>query len=132
MTTVRDQRESLIRHFFPEGMPNLWCPALTHVRDDGSFDTSRMEKQLGRVADFCNAWLMFGPTGNGDQLSDDDVISLLECASQAAARNNAFLFVGAICDSVDQGLQRANRIVNWIRDAWRPTDSAATANVATN
>ena len=116
MATVHDQRETLIRHFYPNGMPNLWCPALTHVHDDGSFDMRRMESHLRRVADFSTGWLMFGPTGHGDQLSDDGVITLLNWASRSAARNNAFLMVGAFGDDFDQGFQRATRIVGWVRD----------------
>ena len=119
MATVHHERETLIRHFFPKGMPNLWCPALTHVREDGSFDTRRIESQLNRVADFSSGWLMFGPTGHGDLFSDEDVVTLLAFSGRVAAKNNAFLLASTFATNAEHGLRRANRIVDWLRERSR-------------
>ena len=116
MRSVRDQRESLIQQFFPDGMPNLWCPAITHVKPDGSFDVQRMETLLGRVADFATGWLMFGPTGSGDQLSDDDVISLLPFVCRTAIKHDSVAFISATCKTVDECVRRAELVIDWVRE----------------
>jgi len=34
------ERIKLVQNIFPEGIPRLWCPLLTHYRDDKTIDFS--------------------------------------------------------------------------------------------
>ena len=47
-------RAALVRRLFPEGIPALWCPPLTHYTDDGGLDRDRIDAAsvgwLGRGA----------------------------------------------------------------------------------
>ena len=42
MTSVHDQRETLMRILFARGMPRLWCPLLTHYTEDDGLDKKRI------------------------------------------------------------------------------------------
>ena len=50
-------RQGLIEALFPEGMPKLWCPPLTHFDAQGRIDRSRIEKHLQQMPRMPAAYL---------------------------------------------------------------------------
>jgi len=40
------ERADLLEQFFPSGVPDLWCPSLTHYTLDGAIDGTRIAAHL--------------------------------------------------------------------------------------
>jgi len=74
-------RRALMRRFFPEGTPSLWCPLLTHYTADGSLDRARMEAHLAHLAPRVKGYLIPGSTGDGWEMSEGEIREVLASAS---------------------------------------------------
>ena len=65
-------RQGLIEALFPQGMPGLWCPPLTHFDAQGRIDRGRIEKHLQQLAPHARGLLVPGSTSEGWQLTDEE------------------------------------------------------------
>jgi hypothetical protein len=50
------RRADLRQRLFPEGVPTLWCPSLTHYNSDGAIDAARSAAHLGQLARKVNSF----------------------------------------------------------------------------
>ncbi len=79
--SAHDQRQSIVETIFPDGIPQLWCPLLTHYRDTGgSLDPQRVRAHLRYLAPVVKTFLAPGSTGDGWEMSpqrQDELIALL-------------------------------------------------------
>ena len=100
MTTDRSQtagdRQALVERLFPQGIPRLWCPPLTHYTDSGGLDRRRIEAHLRWLAPFAPAWLVPGSTGDGWELSRDEIRQLLDLVLSVAVDQEAHVLIGAL------------------------------------
>ena len=71
-------RRTLVASLFPQGIPHLWCPLLTHFRADGELDAVRIRRQLQAIATHVRGLLVPGSTGEGWEMTDQEVHRLLE------------------------------------------------------
>ncbi|MSU27745.1 MAG: dihydrodipicolinate synthase family protein [Pedosphaera sp.] len=83
-------------HLFPRGIPPLWCPLLTHYRDDGSFDHARITAHLRHLAPHVKGFLIPGSTGDGWEMSDGEIRELLVLAQEQTAKLGLHLLVGVL------------------------------------
>ena len=67
---VAERRRALLQRLLPAGAPRLWCPLLTHYRDDGSLDLERTARQLDAIRPFVGGLLLAGSTGDGWELDE--------------------------------------------------------------
>ncbi len=81
---------------FPHGIPPLWCPLLTHYRDDGSLDHPRITAQLCHLAPHVNGFLIPGSTGDGWEMSDAEIRELLRLAQEQTAKLGLHLLIGVL------------------------------------
>ena len=95
------QRESLLRRIFPEGVPTLWCPLITHYADDGSIDRDRMRAHLKHIAPYVGGFLLPGSTGDGWELSEAQSRQLIEYAIAETAALGRKLLIGALGQQTD-------------------------------
>ena len=69
MTTIRNrftgQRGPLVETLFPEGVPRLWCPALTHYAEGGQIDRARIRAHVRSMQPWVKGFLVPGSTGEG-------------------------------------------------------------------
>ena len=68
MTTTpsaTETRRQLLARFFPNGVPTLWCPLITHYDADGVIDRKRMAAHLEHISPFVKGILVPGSTGDG-------------------------------------------------------------------
>ena len=79
-TSMATQRAKLLKALFPDGVPTLWCPSLTHYNHDGRIDGARIEAHLRYLAPDVKGFLIPGSTGDGWLLSDAEFRELLEVA----------------------------------------------------
>lgn len=81
---------------FPHGIPPLWCPLLTHYRDDGSLDHARITAHLRHLAPHVGGFLIPGSTGDGWEMSDAEIRELLALAQEQAAKLGLHLLIGVL------------------------------------
>jgi 4-hydroxy-tetrahydrodipicolinate synthase len=75
--SAKAKRHSLITRLFPEGIPRLWCPPLTHYTDDGNIDLERMAAHLGHMSRWIKTYLVPGTTGDGWKMTEDQIRRVL-------------------------------------------------------
>jgi len=94
--TIQDERRSLIQRTFPDGIARLWCPPLTHYRNDASLDTDRIKAHIRALAPFVGGLLVPGSTGDGWDLSRTQKLELLDAVLPLAAMLGLPVLVGAL------------------------------------
>ena len=91
----RASRMDLARTLFPEGIPTLWCPPLTHFAQDGSIDAARIRAHLRFLRPSVPALLVPGSTSEGWELSVEQEARLVDIALECAAEMDFSILVGA-------------------------------------
>lgn len=95
-TTVAENRAQLLRKLFPDGVPLLWCPLLTHYDSAGGIDAARMARHIEHLAPHVRGFLVPGSTGDGWELTEAEEQRVLEIVLQQAAKFRANLLVGLL------------------------------------
>lgn len=108
-------RQGLIEALFPEGMPGLWCPPLTHFDAQGRIDRGRIEKHLARIAPHVRGLLVPGSTGEGWQLTDQEARELLTIVIQAAQRWKLHVLIGAFKHQTAAVIETVNDAMQWLQ-----------------
>ncbi len=101
---IHQQRRDLIQCTFPGGIARLWCPPLTHYRQDGSLDTDRIKAHIRALAPFVGGLLVPGSTGDGWELSRTQKIELLDSVLPLAAGLGLPVLIGALERTTDEML----------------------------
>jgi len=81
---------------FPHGIPPLWCPLLTHYRDDGSLDRDRITAHLRHLAPHVKGFLIPGSTGDGWEMADEEIRELLDFIAPEMKRLGVHLLIGVL------------------------------------
>jgi dihydrodipicolinate synthase/N-acetylneuraminate lyase len=93
MSTSRFQ---LLQALFPEGVPSLWCPPLTHYTRHGEIDHVRMRAHLRFMAPWVRGLLVPGTTGDGWELTPDEVQELMDLVLAEVPNSRMHLLWGAL------------------------------------
>ncbi|MFB0517351.1 MAG: dihydrodipicolinate synthase family protein [Candidatus Neomarinimicrobiota bacterium] len=96
MDTTHTLRKQLIRTLFPDGVPELWCPLLTHYQDDGSIDTARMARHAEYLRAWIRGYLIPGSTGDGWELDASQKAEVLTFSVRMAQASGARILVGIL------------------------------------
>lgn len=86
----------MVRTLFPEGIPTLWCPPLTHFARDGSIDAARIRAHLRFMRPSVPALLVPGSTSEGWELSAAQEADFIDIALECAAELDFSILVGAL------------------------------------
>jgi dihydrodipicolinate synthase/N-acetylneuraminate lyase len=70
-------RVELQAQLFPQGIPRLWCPAVTHFSSPHTPDASRIAAHLNWLAPGVLGLLVPGSTGEGWQMTDAEIQRVL-------------------------------------------------------
>jgi dihydrodipicolinate synthase/N-acetylneuraminate lyase len=97
-------RSQLLARLFPDSIPLLWCPALTHYDADGQIDGERIKAHLRHMSPNVRGFLIPGSTGDGWELNDAETRQLLEIALEQAQKLNIHLLVGALKPDAESAL----------------------------
>lgn len=98
------ERQQLQRRLFPTGIPRLWCPILTHFRAARVLDVERIGTHLRWLSKHVQGILVPGSTGEGWEMSDEDVADLLKAVLVAAQAANVRVLVGVLKTNTDDVL----------------------------
>jgi dihydrodipicolinate synthase/N-acetylneuraminate lyase len=108
---VAQQRARRIAELFPDGVPRLWCPTLTHFRAAGEPDETRIGKHLGHIAPYARGILVPGSTGEGWEMNDDDIRRLLAIVLRS---DGVRVLVGVLKHTLDDMLRCIDDTVKWL------------------
>jgi dihydrodipicolinate synthase/N-acetylneuraminate lyase len=101
MSKINEERQALIRELFPDGIPRLWCPPLTHFSAAGVIDFERMSAHFRHIAPWIKGLLIPGTTGEGWELNDEESLSVTEFALRMAKEHGTKLLLGALRTDTD-------------------------------
>ncbi len=93
---ISQQRQNLVRELVGGEMPRLWCPPLTHYTSDGSLDKERIAAHWASLLPNVNAFLVPGSTGDGWEMSDNEIKALLNFTIELAGKLDALVLVGVL------------------------------------
>ncbi len=115
MKSVSKKRQACVREFFPAGVPRLWCPLLTHYRDDGAIDFDRMSAHFHHIVPCVKGFLIPGSTGDGWELDEQETMQVAEFALQQARKQEIYLLLGALkrdTDSMQRTISGMLRLID--------------------
>lgn len=98
-------RRAVVERLFPEGLPRLWCPSLTHFRDDGSLDRERMRAHLRAMMPHVRGFMLPGSTGEGWELSEAEALDLVAFMAGELRAAGGHLLVGALRPTASETLR---------------------------
>ncbi len=108
---ISQQRQKLLSELVGEEMPKLWCPPLTHYTSEVALDKERMAAHWASMISNVRAFLVPGSTGDGWEMSNDEVKALLNFAIELAGKLNALLLIGVLktdvssmCETISETL----------------------------
>ncbi len=97
---ISQQRQNLVRELVGGEMPRLWCPPLTHYTSEGSLDKERIAAHWASMLPNVNAFLVPGSTGDGWEMSDDEIKELLNFTIKLAGKLDVLLLIGVLKSDV--------------------------------
>jgi dihydrodipicolinate synthase/N-acetylneuraminate lyase len=99
------ERISLVQTMFPDDIPRLWCPLLTHYSDDKTIDFDRMESHFAYISPWVKGFLIPGSTGDGWELTEEETLQLAEFAVDHMRNKDIHLLIGLLRPDVE-GMKR--------------------------
>jgi dihydrodipicolinate synthase/N-acetylneuraminate lyase len=105
MNDQQMERTSLVQTMFPDNIPRLWCPLLTHYRDDKTIDFDRMASHFAYISPWVKGFLIPGSTGDGWELTEEETLQLTEFAVDHMRNKDIHLLIGLLRPDV-RGVKR--------------------------
>ena len=119
------RRRDYFSTLFPQGIPTLWCPLISHYTDEGNFNTERMAAHIEYLAPYVQAFLAPGSTGDGWEMSSDERTGLIELLLPLTEQVNGHLLVGVL--ETDRG--KAADTVAALKKNYTPGETSGYAGV---
>lgn len=104
MSSPTAGRRTLQAQLFPQGIPRLWCPTLTHFRAAHEPDPARIRSHLTSLAPNVRGILVPGSTGEGWEMNDADIRGLLTIVLETAGELGIRVLIGLLKTSVEEML----------------------------
>jgi dihydrodipicolinate synthase/N-acetylneuraminate lyase len=114
----------LLGLLFPGGVPQLWCPPLTHYSDDGAIDRARIAAHLKHLSRHVKAFLIPGSTGDGWELNEDEVGEVLDTALAEAKQRNVRVLIGALRPGRGEAKKTIVTTVKWLKARTKANDDS--------
>jgi dihydrodipicolinate synthase/N-acetylneuraminate lyase len=121
---MNSARALLIKRLFPNGIPTLWCPPLTHYEAEGGIDQQRIEAHLQHLAPHAKGLLVPGSTGDGWDLSPEERRRVLEIVLEQAVQLNLHVLIGALQADPADAISLIREDISWLKKRTGETDTA--------
>ena len=123
-------RGQLIRTLFPDGVPRLWCPLLTHYTEAPAggvqLDRARLRAHLASMQPWVKGFLIPGSTGEGWDMTDDEIRELLEVMAGEVRAIGGTILAGVLKTDGEAVRASIAGVVDWAR-RFTGTDDTAEA-----
>lgn len=113
--TIAGERQQLLASLFPDQVPLLWCPLLTHYDAEGAIDRQRMAAHLQHLSPWVKGYLVPGSTGDGWELSGPEIFQLLDFVLGQAVRLNLRLLVGVLKTDAQSAQRSLRELLEWLK-----------------
>ncbi|MHB8862004.1 MAG: dihydrodipicolinate synthase family protein [Pirellulaceae bacterium] len=130
MMDASARRHELVASLFPQGIPSLWCPPLTHFREDGQFDTHRIRSHLTAISPYARGLLVPGSTGEGWDMTDVEVRRLLAFVLDTARELELSVQIGVLRKNLSEMLTVIKGTVEWLRERTGAESARAALSVS--
>lgn len=105
-----------MRRLFPEGIPKIWCPPLTHYTEDGSIDFQRIQKHISHIVHNMNSFMIPGSTGDGWELSFDEYKELIDFFFSEFEQNLEInILIGLLRESTEDVLKFMDYVIEFFQ-----------------
>lgn len=108
-------RARLIQRLFPEGIPALWCPPLTHYDERAMIDVARMEAHLRHLAPHAKGLLAPSSTGDGWDLGPAERRWVLEIVLEQAQKLGLHVLIGVLEAETAEAVAVIRDDVAWLK-----------------
>ncbi len=117
MSDVESRRRELVAGLFPEGFPRIWCPPLTHYREDGSIDFDRIGRHIDSLTPHINSFLIPGSTGDGWELTIEEFKQVVDYALNLCRKRDGIrVLIGLLRTELDGMIECMNYVLENNRD----------------
>jgi dihydrodipicolinate synthase/N-acetylneuraminate lyase len=113
--TSSTARTEYFQKVFPEGVPHLWCPPLSHFSAANTFDAERIEKHLAVISSEVGGVLIPGSTGEGWEMSDEVMLQLLDIVIPIAKRLKLSILVGILKPDLETMHRSVEVVLNHLK-----------------
>ncbi len=108
---VEEERSRWLHVLFPNSYPVLWCPILSHYREDGTLDEVRIHSHMSWLSQWVKGWLVPSSTGDGWEMNSDEEDQWLDLLENLApSLGESWLWVGVLRENVVHGVQRVKQL----------------------
>jgi len=96
MGEIEQKRSIMVKRIFPEGVPRLWCPLLSHYTADGALDRERTAAHIRHMRPFISSFLAPGSTGDGWEMSAEESLGLIDMLLSESETQGFKLMIGVL------------------------------------
>lgn len=114
-SSSKNKREELTSRLFPDGIPELWCPLLTHYKSDGQVDEERMAAHVKWLSKWVKTFLVPGSTGDGWEMTNDDINKLLKIILKIAKTYDIHIMIGILKTKNGEARESILNILSWLK-----------------
>ncbi|MBU6398877.1 MAG: dihydrodipicolinate synthase family protein [Verrucomicrobia bacterium] len=118
-------RAQLLADLFPAGIPTLWCPLLTHYAGDGTLDRGRLEAHIRHLAPWVKGFLIPGSTGDGWEMTEAEIVELLDCALGLAGVLRVQVLIGVLKTDAAKARRDILHTMAWLKMRGHTAETAA-------
>jgi dihydrodipicolinate synthase/N-acetylneuraminate lyase len=109
------KRAQWFEQLFPNGVPDLWCPPLTHYRQDGAIDEARIRAHLRHLSRSIGGFLIPGSTGDGWEMSPEEIRNVLEIGIDEAERLRVHVLIGVLKTNAEEVSVAMKETLGWLQ-----------------
>src|SRR5437016_5669768 len=113
-TLTAVERRKLLARLFPEGIPVLWCPLITHYDRDGAIDGQRLAAHLRHLSPYVKGFLVPGSTGDGWEMGEQETRQVLEVALEQIGRLNLHSLIGVLKTDGEEARLAIRQTMDWL------------------
>jgi len=127
-----EQRTLLVKSLFTDKIPELLCPALVHYDEKSAIDKNRIEAHMAQISQYVKAFLLFGSTGDGWELTDSEKNELLDFMIHLSGKYGFKILIGILKPERGASLQGIKETMANLHARYKGTneiDSLRQANV---
>ncbi len=121
---IATTRARFLERIFPNGVPFLWCPPLTHYDQQGAIDGSRMAAHLRHLSPYVRGFLIPGSTGDGWELTQAERRQVLAIGLEQARQLNAQVLIGALQPDIGETLALIREDLDWLKSRFGESENA--------